>query len=392
MDDILLRRDYFTYGDAYGWGYNGGFTGDGGPLGDNTNSSRLSPVTAAIGKTDWKQISISKFNAISSGIDNSGKWWYWGNLIPGVGLRTSSPVTIPYIANTTWRQVDCGNNSLNYNFIMAIKTDGTLWGIGYSTNGQLGDGTTTTTSSPVSVKGAGNANTWLQVACGTEHTIALQTNGTLWTWGTNGFGQLGDNTTSNRSLPVSPLGTSSNTFVQVAAGQYNSAAIQNNGNLWMWGDNTYYAVSANTLILSAATPVLYAGPNNFGTAYGSWKTISIGSYTQMGIQTDGTLWAWGNGFNGAIGDGTSSIRSVPVQIAGGGTNWKTVSIGQSTALATKTDGTVWVWGEATSGALGNGTTTPNVSSPISLALPSGQNWKQVSMGGQLGLAIRDATT
>ena len=294
--------------------------------------------------------------------------------------KRSSPVqTIAYGAN--WKQVACGGS-----FTAAIKTDGTLWCWGSNGNGGLGDNTSTLRSSPVQTI-AGGTN-WKNVASGSSHCAATKTDGTLWTWGYNssGYGALGDNTNTDRSSPVQTIAGGTN-WKTVSCGYYNTAAIKTDGTLWIWGFNAYGQLGDNTAGSSSpkSSPVqTIAGGTN-------WKTVSCGDVNAhtAAIKTDGTLWTWGLNDQGQLGDNTILSRSSPVQTITRGTNWKQVACGSRYTAAIKTDGTLWCWGLNGSGQLGDNTTT-NRSSPVQ-TITRGTNWKQISNGYNCAAIKTDGT-
>ena len=319
VDDILMRREYFSDGTLWTWGLNVSSQ-----LGDGTATSKSSPVTTAGGGTNWKQVaSGAKHTAV-------------------------------------------------------IKTDGTLWTWGYNNFGGLGDGTATNRSSPVTTAGGGT--NWKQVACGGDQTAAIKTDGTLWTWGFNEIGYLGDGTTTNRSSPVTTAGGGTN-WKQVAGGYYHTAAIKTDGTLWIWGRNWPSGFLGDGTATDRSSPVTTAGG---GT---NWKQVACGLFHTAAIKTDGTLWTWGSNSYGKLGDGTTISRSSPVTTAGGGTNWKQVAGGYEYIAAIKTDGTLWTWGYNGYGQLGDGTTTSR-SSPGTTA-GGGTNWKQVACGENHTAATTD---
>jgi alpha-tubulin suppressor-like RCC1 family protein len=209
--------------------------------------------------------------------------------------------------------VTCGGG-----FTAAIKTDGTLWLWGYSFEGQLGDNLNTARkSSPVQTI-AGGTN-WKSVACGYLHTTAIKTDGTLWTWGYNTYGQLGDNSRTHKSSPVQTVAGGTN-WKSVAGGIYHTTAIKTDGTLWTWGNNTYGQLGDNTIVHRSSPVQTVSGGTN-------WKSVSCGGFDTTAIKTDGTLWLWGHSTDGGIGDNTAVRKSSPVQTIAGGTNWKSVSGG-----------------------------------------------------------------
>jgi alpha-tubulin suppressor-like RCC1 family protein len=311
--------------------------------------------------------------------------WTWGLNTLGAPLginnstSRSTPVTT-FAGGTNWKQVSSGRDHNT-----AIKTDGTLWTWGTGTIGQLGNATFTTVSTPVTTFAGGN--NWKQVSGGGSHTAAIKTDGTLWIWGSAGFGKLGHGfTVGNRSTPITTFAGGTN-WKQVSAGDLHTSAIKTDGTLWIWGYVVNGALGNAVVTLTTgnrSTPITtFAGGNN-------WKQVSVGGNFTAAIKTDGTLWIWGRGDDGKLGNGavTGNI-STPVTTFAGGTNWKQVSCGNAHAAAIKTDGTLWVWGTGSRGALGINTTIPNVSmsTPVT-TFAGGTNWKQVHCSLDTTAAIK----
>jgi len=183
-------------------------------------------------------------------------------------------------------------------------------------------------------------------SAGAGHVLAIAANGTLWTWGENHAGQLGDGTTSPRTKPVQ-IGTDSD-WQAVTAGMNFSMALKSNGSLWGWGQN-YYGQIGNGSTADQTTPV------QIGTDT-DWETMATGQNHSLAIKTDGSLWAWGLNNGGQLGDGTTENRTMPVQI-GTDADWTRISAGSTHSLALKKDGSVWIWGNNYYGQLGTGTAT-----------------------------------
>jgi alpha-tubulin suppressor-like RCC1 family protein len=345
-------------------------------LGDGTTTSRSSFVDfTGLGST-WKQVcghTAVNTGTFGLGVKTDGTLWSWGynangQLGSGNTTSRSSPITVAG-GGTDWYQVSCGNNTA-----AAVKRDGSLWTWGSNSAGVLGDGTTTNRSSPVSIT---TSNNWIQVAVAstsqsTYHAAAIKTDGSLWTWGANPTGQLGDGTTTNRSSPGTTAGGGFD-WAKVSVGGQSSAAIKNDGTLWTWGRNAYTVSGAGvgTGILGDGSTTDRSSPQTVAGGGTTWKQVSVSAGASIGmaaIKIDGTLWTWGNnsgGFSanagGRLGDGTTTARSSPQTVAGGGTTWKQVSCGYTHTAAIKTDGSMWTWGVNVRGQLGTGNTTPRSS-------------------------------
>ena len=274
-------------------------------------------------------------------IGNDSSLWGWGsNHLGQLGNGTSTVQEVPgrIGASTDWKFVSAGKSNT-----MAIKTDGSLWTWGVNSFGSFGDGTTNGwRTTPVQI---GTDKNWRMVSTSEYHTAAIKTDGTLWAWGYNHYGQLGDGTTTERNTPVQ-IGTDKN-WGMVSAGEFHIAAIKTDGSLWAWGNNGYGQLGNGTTT-DRNTPVQIGTNKN-------WKTVSAGSQNTLAISTDGTLWAWGRNHSGQLGDGTITTRHSPVQI-GTDKNWNTVFAGNSYyTIASKIDSGVWAWGQSGS-ILGIGAT------------------------------------
>jgi alpha-tubulin suppressor-like RCC1 family protein len=267
----------------------------------------------------------------------------------------------------------------------AIKTDGTLWVWGANAYGELGldvSGALGKRSSPVQV---GALTTWSQIKAGTVATAALKTDGTLWLWGRNNYGQLGQNipTSTNRSSPVQ-VGALT-TWSKIANSGYHVVAIKTDGTLWSWGAN-------GSGQLGLGNTVYRSSPVQVG-ALTTWSDTAVGAYFTMATKTDGTLWTWGNNAFGELGQGTATGLSSPVQV-GALTTWSNIAGGDRHTMATKTDGTLWTWGRNQAGQLGlNDAADPfdvpiNRSSPVQVGALT--TWSRVSGGTNFSMALTAA--
>jgi alpha-tubulin suppressor-like RCC1 family protein len=366
-------------GDAlWTWG-----AGTNGRLGNAAITNISTPVTTFAGGTNWKQVSGGGSHCAA--IKTDGTLWTWGYGANGrlgnavTAGNISTPVTT-FAGGTNWKQVDCGSVHT-----AAIKTDGTLWVWGGGTFGRLGNAVTTGNISTPVTTFTGGTN-WKQVSAGYWHTAAIKTDGTLWVWGNGFYGKLGNNSTTNASTPVTTFAGGTN-WKQVSCGGNNSgpghtAAIKTDGTLWTWGQGPRGQLGDNTGTTRSTPVTTFAGGTN-------WKQVSAGGVHTAAIKTDGTLWTWGYGNQGQLGNavltGAGVGRNTPVTTFTGGTNWKQVDCGLSHTAAIKTDGTLWIWGLGTSAQLGNNSAT-SVSTPVT-TFAGGTNWKQVSGGGTHTAAV-----
>jgi alpha-tubulin suppressor-like RCC1 family protein len=255
-----------------------------------------------------------------------------------------------------------------YAHTVALKSDGTVWAWGDNSWGQLGIGTNTTGRLlPVKVLTGAVA-----VAAGEINSVALKSDGTVWAWGANGYGQLGDGTTTDRSNPKAVKGLTG--MIAVAAVSNHTVALKSDGTVWAWGDNSSGQLGDGTTT-NHLTPI--AVPGLAGV-----KAIAVGpsGYYTVALKSDGTVWAWGDNFYGQLGNGTNSWSLSPVAVVGL-SGVISVVAGDFHTVALKSDGTVWAWGYNGEGELGDGTTTDS-SSPV--AVPG--------LTGVIAVAAGDAHT
>lgn len=243
----------------------------------------------------------------------------------------------------------------------AIKAEGSLWTWGNNANGQLGDGATSNRSTPQAIATAVES-----VAAGGNHTLMIKTDGSLWAWGSNASGQLGDGTTTNRSTPVR-VGSG---YAVVAAGTSHTLAVKTDGSLWAWGKNDSGQLG-NGSTTSSNSPVA------IGTGF---KDVAAGAFHSVAVKTDGTLWAWGGNGVGQLADGAFAARRTPFQI---GTGFKSVSSRNFHSIAVKTDGSLWTWGWGFTLALGDNRT----GLPTSM-YEVGSAYQSAAAGNSHSLAIK----
>jgi alpha-tubulin suppressor-like RCC1 family protein len=369
--DVFVPGEYFRLPALWVWGYNAQ-----GQLGINATTNRTTPVTTFLGGTNWKSVSNGTYH--SAAIKTDGTLWVWGyNGTGELGINDTATRTTPVttiLGGTNWKQVAVGRIHT-----AAIKTDGTLWTWGSGGFASLGINDTTSRSTPVTTF-LGGTN-WKSVACGSGgHTVAIKTDGTLWVWGRNNFGQLGIGVDiNNRTTPVTTFlgGTD---WKSVACGYYHTAAIKTDGTLWAWGFNVYGNLGTNDTATRTTPVTTFLG----GT---DWKQVAVGGGNHTtAIKTDGTLWTWGSNTNGQLGTNDIANRSIPVTTFLGGSNWKSVGGGGSHITAIKTDGTLWTCGRNSEGQLGINNIADR-STPVTTFL-GGSNWKSVGGGYYYTAAIQ----
>ena len=341
-----------------------------GQLGDGTIVSKSSPIQIGA-LTTWSKIYSSKPGSHSLAIKTDGTLWAWGynaqgQLGDGTIVSKSSPIQVG--ALTTWAEISTGSNHS-----LAIKTDGTLWSWGDNdAYGQLGDGTIVRKSSPIQV---GALTTWSKIQGGGNNSYAIKTDGTLWSWGYNGDGELGDGTIVNKSSPIQ-VGALTTWASISAAADGHVLSVKTDGTLWAWGYNFYGQLGDGTII-SKSSPIQIG-------ALTTWSNVACGNTFSVAVKTDDTFWAWGRNQLGQLGDGTIVSKSSPIQI-GALTTWDNVSSGASSTITIKTDGTLWAWGDNTNGELGDGTIVRK-SSPIQVGALT--DWVNASMGQQTAFGLK----
>ena len=367
-------------GNLYTWGDNGA-----GELGDGTNTNRSTPVHVKKPKGTpekfiWKEVSIGWDHSAASGSD--GNLYIWGQNGRGqlgngttTNQNTPAPVNKPQgtPAGFTWKQFTLGDLST-----AAFGSDGNLYIWGNNQYGQLGNGTTTNQTRPIKVdkpQGTPAGFTWKQASLSCNHSGAIGSDGNLYTWGWNFSGQLGDGTTTDRHTPTlvnKPQGAPAGfTWKQVSIGWQHSAAIGSDGNLYTWGQNyrTQLGDGTNT---DRYTPTLVSKPQGAPVGF-TWKQVSLGDWHSEALGSDGNFYIWGWNINGQLGDGTNTDRSRPIPVskpqgAPVGFTWKYAIPGCNHSAAIGSDGNLYTWGVNSNGQLGNGTTT-NQNTPTLVNFP-----------------------
>ena len=250
---------------------------------------------------------------------------------------------------------------------IGLKSDGTVWTWGVNGFGKLGIGETNTVrvSVPVEVRDSGNVSylNSIQAIMGCEtHNVALKSDGTVWSWGYNAFGQLGNGTTNDAWLPVqtgldaAPPLTS---VTKLGGRPYFTLAVKSDGTIWAWGMNRYGQMGNGTVNPLTGPQVTVPGLVSDswpGGAINNPQQVTCGYQFGAAMTTNGTVWTWGSGSHGELGNGTTGSSYYPAQVSGL-TNITAISAGWIHILALKADGTVWDWGNNSKGELGDGTTS-----------------------------------
>lgn len=347
------------YGDLYVWGVQTVASGCSGVNGNSSVANLSSPVQVGTFGL-WKSLSTAES---SLGVKSDGTLW-------GVGINNHGALgQNDIIARSSFVQVGAGTDwsrvHIHSHHALAVKTDGTLWACGRNTYGQLGDGTTISRSSPVQI---GSDTNWLHVAGGYLWSLGVKTDGTLWTWGNGSNGALGLNNTTNYSTPKQ-VGALTTWTEKIGWNDYGIYAVKTDGTLWSWGINNMGQVGDGTTA-NKSSPVQIGSSTD-------WATPGRGQQDEgFCVKADGSLFGWGRNQYGSVGDGSTTQRNSPVQI-GALTNWSYVDGGGYFAAALKTNGTVWTWGRSGDGRLGLNNIT-NYSSPKQVGTES--NWVFLAAG------------
>ena len=321
-------------GTLWAWGYNLY-----GQLGDGSTSNKNIPTQIGT-EQDWQSISSGTHHTI--GIKSNGTIWAWGrnnNGQLGDGTTISKYTPIQIGNDNNWQSIATGAQCS-----FAIKNNGTLWAWGANIEGQLGDGTYTNKLTPIQI---GSDTNWIKVTAGQEHTLALKNNGTLWAWGNNYFGQIGNGTSFNHyNLPQQVNSITNCQFINAANDQ--SFIIKTDGTLWAWGYNESGQLGNGTFNNSIFSPTIIGSDTN-------WQSVEASTAYTIAKKTNGTIFSWGDNSFGQLGDGTTVDKLIPTQI-GTLSNWQIIATGYGQSLSLKNDGTLSIWGWNDQGQLGDGTT------------------------------------
>ena len=287
--------------------------------------------------------------------------WGWGwNGLGALGDASSPGRVRPDTDNPPITGVTALSGGMYHS--LALKGDGTVWAWGYNGYGQLGDGSTETRSTPTRVAGLTDV---VSIAAGWLHNVAVTRDGSVWAWGWNGVGQLGDGSTATSLTPRRVAGLTGAS--SVSASLYGSLAVKADGNVWSWGWNGYGQLGDGTTV-DRRSPVRVAGLSGVTSA-------QMGLHHTLARKSDGTVWSWGWNYFGQVGDGTKLDRHVPVRLALDGVT--AVSAGGYHSHALLADGTLRGWGWNGMGAFGAG---PGPDSATPMAILFHRDVKAVANG------------
>ncbi|MBI3563523.1 MAG: hypothetical protein HY080_17600 [Gammaproteobacteria bacterium] len=351
-----------------------------GQLGDGSTTHRATPVQVG-SDANWLRVGAGKNHTLAiknDGTFNDGTLWAWGDNTYGqlgIGTKSPTPNLVPVKVGTDsdWRDVVAGERHT-----IALKSNGTLWAWGSNEFGQLGIGPVAESLAPALIGTLADTD-WISIAAGSFHTLAVKgypfntpSTATLRAWGKNDLGQLGDGTFNNRNLPVQ-IGSDTH-WLFVAAGSNHSLAINiinlpiYISTLWGWGDN---AVGQ----LGDGTSNSYNQPTQIDS-YTGWQSIAAAGNHSIGSGPG--LLGWGDNSFGQLGDNTTTNRSSPTPISSNNSwNWypqiavnrPAIGIGTNHTVMWDTYGYLWSWGSNAAGQLGDGTTTPHLVPSRSLMAP-----------------------
>jgi alpha-tubulin suppressor-like RCC1 family protein len=350
LDDGCALR---SNGDLHCWGRNVS-----GELGDGTTTTRPTPVPIGAG-TVWKHVAVGRTHgcgiAAVGGADGILCWGADGNGEQGNGTGGAQPLPAPISAPTgiptAWSAIAAG-----FNHTCAVGANGTLWCWGRNAVGQLGDGTTTARPDPKQVLPAGAAD-WAAVSASGDYTCALRATGALFCWGANTQGQLGTGDTTAVSAPVA-IGAGN--WAAVAAGQTHTCAVTKAGALWCWGLNS----SGQLGLGNSVSPVLMLTQVGADT---DWKTPVVGQGpSTCALKVNGDLYCWGSGSFGQLGQGNLAGLTAPKKVPSL-VPWSAVSFGNEHACGVGGDGVLSCWGASYGAQLGSG--LPLVSAPAAVLDP-----------------------
>ena len=353
------------------------------PLSDNTRKRPISLNESY----DIVRSGVGTYFTISD--PGEKQLWVWGynahgELPVGDRIPRSSGIQIP---GSNWQEVSVGNHHM-----LGLKSDGTLWSWGYNNHAMLGQCGVNPNSSPNQLPGTN----WCYVSAGDCHSLALKCDGTLWTWGHNNWGQLGltdcccgwaGGVGCCKCMYACPRQVAGTTWKCAQITHYSVIGLKCDGTLWSWGHGghgqlgiccvvcPYPGTCCSPVTLNPATGCNYpccTGPTDLGPSFSSptqipgtnWTTLTMGANLAFATKTDGTLWGWGHNPHGAIGNCSTTDVYCPVQLPG--SNWVEIKARSHGFIGRRSDNTLWSWGQGCSGQNAEVNTTADRSSPIQI--------------------------
>ena len=307
-------------GIVYSWGRN-----DHGQLGDGTTTDRYNPQPLKdTSGQPFKAVQVSAGVADSAAIDSENRVYTWGSESTGKGQtpaysttrKNPTPAADPDNPRQTLHAVQV---SLNWSFVMALDADGNVYTWGYNTNGQLGNGTSDSTSYASNPARLPNQSFQAsQISAGSWHALAIDTDGNTWAWGYNGYGQLGDGSTSDKYKPQTvqnPTNTSQSLkAAQISVGVNHSLVVDRDGSLWAWGWNSNGQLGIGNTV-NQTKPATIKDPANKAQTFKAVRS-SAGQLHSLAIRQDGNLWAWGDNQYGQLGNNQTAAKSTtPMPVA-----------------------------------------------------------------------------
>ena len=331
-------------------------------------AANLVPIPAQVGvDEDWRQLSLGGY--ISCAIKLDGSLWCWGeSLASADDIALSAPERVN--DDIDWRSIDVGTYHA-----CAIKVDGSLWCWGKNLDGQIGIGFSTVDAYVPAPRRVGTDFDWLSVKAGGWHTCAIKTDNSLWCWGYNEYGQLGDSTQFYRDTPFQ-IGARTD-WVDLTLNGYHTCASNKAGDVYCWGSNGYGELGGGEEprlgTQNSYVPILTDNNNN-------WLEVAAGYGHMCASKTDNSVYCWGVNNAGQLGNQSYFLKAVPTEVVGN-RDWRqfdTTSSGD-TACGIKTDNSLWCWGRGVEGQFGNGSSGNDVYSDIPLQVDNAVDWAQIAV-------------
>lgn len=333
--------------------------------------------TQVVSSSPYAMADVSAGVFSSLGVNSAGEALSWGTEAstypePKDSTLVLSPTAVAGLANVKIRQVAAG-----FWHSVALAEDGSVYSWGRNTCGEVGNGSTQVQKTPTKLTGFGSDKI-VQIAAGACYSLALSENGTVYSWGENGSGALGDGTLTDRPSPVKVQGLDNVTVTQISSQFDHSLAVSNDGKVFAWGMNADGQLGDDTRD-SRSTPVRVKGLDDV-----TITRVSAGGSHSVALAQDGTVYSWGENDQGAVGDGTLTDRLSATRVPG--FQASAVTAGMQHSVAIGTDNRVYSWGTNDMGQLGDGTTTSR-NKPAKVPELASQTASKISAGGGHTLAI-----